>query len=61
MTVSINIIYQNVMKFSNMMSKTTKRIDNKSFWSKIGEKLVKKNLEKSQKVSNISKTAKLRI
>ena len=48
------------MKFSNMIAKTTKSIDNKPFWSKIEEKLVK-NLEKSQKVSNISKTAKLRI
>ena len=38
------------MKFSDMMSKTTKSIDNKPFWSKIEEKLVKKSLKKSESI-----------
>ena len=55
MTVSINFLYQNVMKFSNMMFKTTKSFDNKPFQSKIEEKLDEKSFKKSD-VSNISKT-----
>ena len=35
----MNFLYQNVMKLSNMVSKTTKSIDNKPFESKIEEKL----------------------
>ena len=56
-------LYQNVMKLSNMMSKTTKSIVNKPFYSKIEEKFNKNSWKMSEgiKYRVSEKMAKLKI